>query len=155
MCFTEKTDQFYADYGNTFQYEGFMDQAYQFILCAQLMRADLWARFVQQFREDSDYEGGWRGEYWGKMMRGACLVYSYIKSPELYQILSNSVKDMMSTADENGRISTYGKNHELESWDMWCRKYVLLGMQYFLEICEDEGLKKESFIRCADRSIIS
>ncbi len=142
MFCKENTDQFYADDNNTYQYEGFMDRAYCFILRAQLMREDLWARFVEQFREDSDYEGGWRGEYWGKMMRGACLVYSYVKSPTLYRILSASVEDMMSTADENGRISTYSPGHELESWDMWCRKYVLLGMQYFLEICEDEDFRK-------------
>lgn len=153
MFYKAKNSKFYADDNNTCQYEGFMDHAYRFILRVQLMREDLWARFVQQFREDSDYEGGWRGEYWGKMMRGACLVYSYIKSPELYQILSDTVKDMMSTADENGRISTYAKDHELESWDMWCRKYVLLGMQYFLEICEDEDFKKRiirSMCRQAD-----
>lgn len=153
MFYRAKNSKFYADDNNTCQYEGFMDHAYRFILRVQLMREDLWARFVQQFREDSDYEGGWRGEYWGKMMRGACLVYSYIKSPELYQILSDTVKDMMSTADENGRISTYAKDHELESWDMWCRKYVLLGMQYFLEICEDEDFKKRiirSMCRQAD-----
>ena len=141
MFYTEKSDVFYANCGNTYRYEGFMDQAYRFILHEQLMRADLWARFVRQFREDSDYEGGWRGEYWGKMMRGACLVYSYVKSPELYRILAETVEDIMTAADGDGRISTYAKNHELEAWDLWCRKYVLLGMQYFLEICEDEGLR--------------
>ena len=142
MLSTEKRDRFYADGGNIYRYGGFMDRAYRFILDAQLLRGDLWARFVQQFREDSDYEGGWRGEYWGKMMRGACLVYSYDRSPELYRILTETVEDMMTAADEDGRISTYARAHEFESWDLWCRKYVLLGMQYFLEICEDECLKK-------------
>ena len=126
----------------TTKYSGFIDDAFRFIEDAQLLSPELWRRFVQQFREDADYEAGWRGEYWGKMMRGACLVYSYVKSPELYRILSDTAEDMMSAADENGRISTYAVNHELESWDMWCRKYVLLGMQYFLEICEDEDFKK-------------
>ena len=142
MLSTEKRDQFYADRAGICQYKGFMDRAYRFILEAQLMREDLWKRFVQQFREDSDYEGGWRGEYWGKMMRGACLVYSYDRSPELYRILTETVEDMMTAADEDGRISTYARDHEFESWDLWCRKYVLLGMQYFLEICEDEDLKE-------------
>ena len=43
----------------------------------QLLRRDLWKRFVQQFREDSDADAGWRCEYWGKMMCGGCLVYQY------------------------------------------------------------------------------
>ncbi len=138
-----KTDAFFADRHNAYRYTGFMDNAFRFILRNQLMRADLWARFVQQFREDADREGGWRGEYWGKMMRGACFVYSYVKSPELYEILSETVRDIMTAADENGRISTYHVSHELEAWDLWCRKYVLLGMQYFLEICEDEGFREK------------
>ncbi|MBR6745463.1 MAG: glycoside hydrolase family 127 protein [Clostridia bacterium] len=150
MLCTEKRDAFYNAQGNVFQYEGFMDRAYRFILDAQLMREDLWARFVRQFREDSDYEGGWRGEYWGKMMRGACLVYMYVRSPALYRILSDTVEDIMTAADEDGRISTYAKSHELESWDLWCRKYVLLGMQYFLEICEDDALR-ERIVRSMQR----
>lgn len=138
-----KTDSFFADYNNTYKYSGFMDKAFRFVTNSQLMRADLWARFVQQFREDADYEGGWRGEYWGKMMRGACFVYSYNKSNELYKMLTDTVEDILTTADENGRISSYDASHEFDAWDLWGRKYVLLGMQYFMEICEDDDLKEK------------
>lgn len=110
------------------------------------MRSDLWARFVQQFREDADYDAGWRGEYWGKMMRGACFVYSYTQNPELYRILSDTVEEIITTQDENGRISSYGINHEFDGWDLWGRKYVLLGMQYFLEICNDDALKENIIV---------
>ena len=138
-----KTDMFFADYENSYKYHGFVDDAFSFVSEKQLMRVDLWARFVQQFREDADYDAGWRGEYWGKMMRGACFVYSYTKNPELYRILSDTVEEIMETQDENGRISSYGINHELDGWDLWGRKYVLLGMQYFLEICKDATLKEK------------
>ena len=50
---------------------------------------------------------------------------------------------MMDSADELGRISTYGVDHEFDGWDIWSRKYVLLGMQYFLEICEDEKFSEK------------
>ena len=63
------------------------------------MRTDLWKRFVQQFREDADYDAGWRGEYWGKMMRGACFVYSYTKSVELCKMFSETVEDIIITAN--------------------------------------------------------
>ncbi|MBR5587124.1 MAG: glycoside hydrolase family 127 protein [Clostridia bacterium] len=120
------------------KYSGFVQSAFEFVEKEQLLREDLWERFVQQFREDADYEGGWRGEYWGKMMRGACLVYQYTKNEKLYSVLCKTVCDMIESADEKGRISSYAANHEFEAWDMWCRKYVLLGMEYFLEICKDE-----------------
>ena len=82
-----KTDALFADYENEYKYSGFVGDAFSFVLDKQLMCPDLWKRFVQQFREDSDYDAGWRGEFWGKMMRGACFVYSYIKSPELYKVI--------------------------------------------------------------------
>jgi len=121
-------------------YNGIFEKAVRFVETEQLLRRDLWIRFAQQFKEDADYEGGWRGEYWGKMMRGACLVYEYSKNPELYQLLTETVMDMLSAQDEQGRISSYAVCHEFEAWDLWVRKYVLLGMQYYLEICEDADL---------------
>jgi len=135
-----KTDVFFADYENKYNYSGFVDDAFKFAEDFQLLNTDLWKRFVQQFREDADYDAGWRGEYWGKMMRGACFVYSYTKNEELYQILTDTVTDMLNSADEFGRISSYAINHEFDGWDMWGRKYVLLGMQYFLEICTSTEL---------------
>lgn len=139
-----KTDTFFADYANNYKYEGFMDEVFRYIEDFQLMSPTLWARFVNQFKEeDANHDRGWRGEYWGKMMRGAAFVYSYTKNPELYKILTDTVRDMITTARDGGRISAYGLWHEFDGWDMWERKYVLLGMQYFLEICEDEELKAD------------
>lgn len=148
------TDSFFADYDNRYRYVGAIDDAMKFAEKKQLFRKDLWARFVRQYKEAPDSaDGGWRGEYWGKMMRGACFVYAYERDEKLYEVLAETVRDMMSSADENGRISTYSKDHEFFGWDMWSRKYVLLGMQYFLEVCDDEDLKAEivaSMMRQAD-----
>ena len=135
------TDKYWADYGMQMRVTGFLKETLEFVEQNQLLREDLWTRFVHQYKEaDADHEGGWRGEYWGKMMRGACFVYSCTGNPKLYDVLENTVKDMLTAAEENGRISTYAVNHEFEAWDIWCRKYVMLGMQYFLEICKDDAL---------------
>jgi len=138
---------------NVYRFNGIIDRSFKFIEAFQLLRADLWKRFAQQFQEDADRDGGWRGEYWGKMMRGACLVYAYSQNPELYRILTETVKDLLTAQEESGRLSSYGANHELEAWDLWGRKYVLLGMQYYLEICTDAGLSArivDSMCRQAD-----
>ena len=128
---------------NSFIWNGIIDESVRFVEETQLLRTDLWSRFVQQFKEDADFEGGWRGEYWGKMMRGACFVYAYSQNETLYAILEDTIRDMLSAQEENGRISSYGIDHEFEAWDIWGRKYVLLGMQYFLEICKDEALSAQ------------
>lgn len=132
---------FFEDKKRTSHYHGRVDDMIRFVEKAQLLDRSLWKRFVDQFREeDADGDGGWRGEYWGKMMRGACLTYQYTRNPELYEILTETVKDMMTAQRDDGRISTYAADHERTSWDLWCRKYVLLGMEYFIEICDDQEL---------------
>ncbi len=137
-----KTDRFFVNYDNKYVYNGFMNEAFNFVEKAQLLSPSLWRRFVAQFKSDADSaDCGWRGEYWGKMMRGACFVYSYTRSEELYATLAETVSDMLSCADENGRISSYSTEREFNGWDIWCRKYVLLGMQYFLEICKNDELR--------------
>ncbi len=114
----------------------------------------LWAKFVDQFRirQDGD-NNGWRGEYWGKSMRGAVLVYEYSGNEALYDVLTESVRDMITVSDSDGRVSTYSRDTEFWGWDLWSRKYVMLGLEYYLDICRDEKLKGEiiEFIKgCAD-----
>lgn len=103
----------------------------------------LWATFVNQFRYHTDTRRQWRGEYWGKTMRGACMTYSYTKNPELLNVLETTVKDLITTMEPSGRISSYPIDREFDGWDMWSRKYVLLGFEYFLEISENKALNKK------------
>lgn len=110
----------------------------------QIKDIELWKKFVYQFKFNSDdHDNGWRCEYWGKMMRGAAAICAYSQDEELYKILEDSVRDLLSAQDELGRISSYSTEAEFHGWDMWGRKYVLLGLQYFYEICDDEALKTE------------
>ncbi len=125
-------------------YTGVSASAVSFIEREQLADALLWRRFVDQFREQLDGTNlGWRGEYWGKMMRGAAMVYAYSKNEELYATLTDTVRDMLTVAEPDGRVSSFSRETEFQAWDLWCRKYVMLGMQYYLEICRDEALARE------------
>ena len=118
------------------------ENAVDFIQSEQLLDRPLWAKFVNQYRVQPDAPTlAWRGEYWGKMMRGAVSVYSYTKNEELYDVLCETVKDMFTVAEADGRVSTYEREKEFQGWDIWCRKYVLLGMLYFYDICKSEKLK--------------
>ena len=125
------------------KFNGLIDSTAQFLQTEHLSDANIWKKFVQIYEEkfDDNYSG-WRGEYWGKMMRGAVLVYKYTRDEKLYGVLEGTVNHMMSVAEEDGRISAYSRENEFKSWDMWCRKYVILACEYFLEICKDEQLKE-------------
>ena len=125
-------------------YTGCADATVRFLTAGQLTDEVLWRRFVNQFREQTDGTNrGWRGEYWGKMMRGAVTVYQYSRDPALFRILTDTVRDMLAVAEEDGRVSSFSRETEFQAWDLWCRKYVLLGLEYYLEICEDEQLRAE------------
>lgn len=89
---------------------GTADNTVRWIEKAQLLNASLWTKFVNEFRiRTDDGDNAWRGEYWGKMLRGAVTVYRYTQDARLYKVLSDTVRDMMSTQEENGRISTYSQ----------------------------------------------
>lgn len=126
------------------QFSGVADRVAEFLVTEHLCDADLWKKFVDVFRTKSDgVNRGWRGEYWGKMMRGAVLIYKYTKSERLYNVLTDSILDMLTVAEADGRVSSYPRECELVGWDIWSRKYVILACEYYLEICRDEKLKKE------------
>ncbi len=109
----------------------------------QLKDASVWTKFVNLYKNPGvdDPNNGWRCEYWGKMMRGACFTYMVTKDAALYAVIKDTVEDMLTAQDPYGRFSTYSVEHEFNGWDLWGRKYILLGMEYFLEICEDEDLQ--------------
>ena len=133
----------------TLKTNGLANEAVEFLQEFQLKDRELWRKFVDIYNTHPDSKNyGWRGEYWGKMMRGAALVYDYSKDEELYTILTETVNDMLTVAETDGRVSSYDRNNVFDAWDIWCRKYVILGCEYYLEICKDEALKKKitSFI---------
>ena len=104
----------------------------------------LWAKFVDQFRlQDDTQNSGWKGEYWGKSMRGAAMVYRHNRDPKLYAVLTETARDLLTAQENSGRISSYKAEQEFFAWDVWCRKYVMLGFLYYLEICRDEKLKTQ------------
>jgi DUF1680 family protein len=127
--------------GGEFSYTGIADDMIKLAQIVQLKDKELWNMVSEQFSDVVDDEdNGWRCEYWGKLMRGACVVYQYTKDKELYDILEHTVRAVISHSDSDGRIATYSKENEFHGWDMWGRKYVLLGLIYFYEICSNVEL---------------
>lgn len=124
------------------QLEGLPDFYVRFVEDFHLQDSMLWAKFVNVFRQKSDtLDNGWRGEYWGKMMRGACLCYQYTQNEKLYVVLKKTVEDLLTVQEEGGRFSAYEVSTEFQGWDLWARKYVATGLFHFMDICKDEELK--------------
>ena len=122
---------------------GFAGEMIDFTVQKQYLDRETWRVLVNQFRIHSDVDNDWRGEFWGKLMRGASLTYRATKNEQLYAVLVETVLDLLSTQEPNGRISSYPQEKELLGWDMWSRKYVMLGLEYFLEICKSKALREK------------
>lgn len=125
------------------KFKGYGAFVTDFVIQNQLTDRKTWKLFVCQFKNHTDKDNRWRGEYWGKMMRGASLCYSCTKNEKLYAVLRETVSNILSVAEFGGRISSYPKDAEFNGWDMWCRKYVLLGLLYFFDICKSKTLKEK------------
>lgn len=114
----------------------------EFVEKNQMLDDVLWRQTVNQFKVFSDdVDDGWRGEFWGKLMRGACSIYSYTKNEQLYGLIADSVQELLSLRGYSGRISSYSTANEFCGWDVWCRKYVMFGLLYFADICKDSAAK--------------
>ena len=104
-------------------FEDTLKESVEFIERNQLYDISLWKSFVDIFRAKGDGAGdwsvSWRSEYWGKMMRGASMIVRYSGNEEIKKILENSIRDILSTEDEYGRISGYSKEEEFNAWDLW------------------------------------
>lgn len=91
-----------------FAYTGRADAMIRFVQDKQLKDPQLWQLAAEQFTAPvDDADLGWRGEYWGKLMRGACMTWEYTRDAALYQLLADTVDALLDCQDEAGRISTY------------------------------------------------
>ena len=116
---------------------GRLRETAEFVIARQMKDRALWRRLAAQFTGGADDDGAWRGEFWGKQMMGAALLYGLTRDEELLQILEETVGEVLAAADGSGRISSYSPEKEFTGWDVWCRKYLLLGLQSFYGIRPD------------------
>ena len=129
--------------------KGILDDSVSFVLGNQLKNREHWHKFCEVFSTKEDQKDeGWRCEYFGKLMRGACLIYAYRHDLELYDILTEAVNDLLSRQEESGRISSYVEGEDLKGWDVWGRKYVLTGLLHYYDICQDGELRKKVLEAC-------
>lgn len=138
-----KQDRFFTPHMGAAKWRGVVGNALDWVTEFQLMDELLWERLEIQFGTTKDDDGSWRGEFWGKVMRGAAFVYAATGNEELYELMESSTRRLLTYQDEWGRICTHSVEGEFTGWDLWSRKYVLLGCFYFYGICKDKDLQEQ------------
>jgi len=82
----------------------------------------------------------WQSEFWGKWFTSAALAYRYHPTPELKKVLDNAVAGLLATQTADGYIGNYAPDHRLEQWDIWGRKYCMLGLIAHYELFGDKKI---------------
>ncbi|MGV8092923.1 MAG: glycoside hydrolase family 127 protein [Mangrovibacterium sp.] len=80
----------------------------------------------------------WQTEFWGKWILSAISAYEYNRDPELLKIIQEAVSGLLATQTPDGYIGNYTYKAQLQHWDIWGRKYTLLGLLAYYDISEDK-----------------
>ena len=85
-----------------------------------------------------DEHSCWQGEFWGKWFTSAALAYKYKPTTELLEVLKKAAYGLIETQTSDGYIGNYAPESHLKAWDIWGRKYVILGLIAFYDISKDK-----------------
>ena len=94
----------------------------------------------------------WQSEFWGKWMLSAVAAYQYKNDPALMEKMKYAVSGLLATQLPDGHIGNYGPDTQLTGWDIWGRKYSMLGLIKYYEISMDKKALKAATL-VADKLI--
>ena len=83
---------------------------------------------VKPYRDKKE-EGSkdWRCEYWGKWFTSLALADAYEPTAKSHAKLDEAERALLTTAAPDGYLGTRLPEYRLKGWDVWGRKYALLG----------------------------
>lgn len=81
----------------------------------------------------------WQSEFWGKWFTSAVLAYRYRPEPELKAKLDTAISALLATQSPDGYIGNYADDKHLLAWDIWGRKYCMLGLISYYDLTKDEN----------------
>jgi len=92
---------------------------------------------IEPFRQRNE-TNLWQSEFWGKWFTSAVLAYRYHPTTELKKKLDDAVTGLIATQTGDGYIGNYKKENRLEQWDIWGRKYCMLGLLDYYNLTGDK-----------------
>lgn len=136
MCI--KTDQLVPAAHSTVQINGWLGEKLNLSQVNRVMSQDL-ELILRPYRERFEENAGhWRCEYWGKWVTSAVLGCSYQPDEAHFAVLDRAVKGLLATQTLDGYIGTYKDSKHLGIWDVWGRKYTLLGLIAAYDLTGDD-----------------
>jgi uncharacterized protein len=117
------------------QIDGFIGNQFEASFRNRILAQDV-ERLVDPFRNRTE-TSCWQSEFWGKWITSAILAYKYHPDARLKSKLDEAVKGLIATQSPDGYIGNYRNDRHLESWDIWGRKYCMLGLLAYYDLTGD------------------
>jgi DUF1680 family protein len=145
--FNAVTDKMMLYSPSSVKIEGYLGEKINLVIDRRVKAQDV-DHLVEPFRH-KDETRLWQSEFWGKWILAAIAAYNYSNDPELLGIIKNAVTGLLATQMPNGYIGNYTDEAMLQQWDIWGRKYTLLGLLAYYDLTGDKNVLKAS-CRLAD-----
>ena len=117
--------------------EGYLGEKIDLIIEKRIKAQDV-GQLIEPFRHKEE-TSLWQSEFWGKWIQSAIAAYNYNHDPELLEIIKNAVTGLLQTQMPDGYIGNYSKEAQLRQWDIWGRKYTLLGLIAYYDLTGDRN----------------
>jgi uncharacterized protein len=140
-------DKILAFSPNSIKIEGYLGEKINLVIEKRIKSQDV-DYLVEPFRHKNETHL-WQSEFWGKWIQSAIASYNYNRDPVMLDIINRSVKGLLATQMPSGYIGNYSDSAQLTEWDIWGRKYTLLGLLAYYDMTGDKASLKAS-CRLAD-----
>jgi hypothetical protein len=94
---------------------------------------------IVPFRTQHETQGRWASEFWGKWVQGAMSAYCYNHDSALFSKIQDAQEKLRACQLKNGFIGDYTPETETTGWDIWGRKYTLLGLVKWYRLTGDKA----------------
>lgn len=126
---------------------GYLGEKIDLVISERVKAQDV-DHLVEPFRHKEETRL-WQTEFWGKWILSAIAAYEYNKDPELLVVIRNAVSGLLATQMPDGYIGNYSPAATLQHWDIWGRKYTLLGLLAYYDLTNDKNALKAA-VKLAD-----
>ena len=116
--------------------EGYLGEKINLVIDKRIKGQDA-DYLVEPFRHRNENHL-WQSEFWGKWIQSAIAAYEYNHDPELLSLIERGINGILSTQSPNGYFGNYSDSAQLKEWDIWGRKYTLLGLLAYHKLTGDK-----------------
>jgi DUF1680 family protein len=133
-------DKIYSYAANSVRIGGYLGEKINLVINKRIKSQDV-DHLIEPFRH-KDETRLWQSEFWGKWIQSAIASYDYNRDPEMLAIIQKAVKELLATQMPSGYIGNYSDSAQLQQWDIWGRKYTLLGLLAYYDLTGDKAALK-------------